>query len=104
MFRGAQGGTLRRHTLRLAFQRAKRLTDVSARFTLHDLRHTANTLTAAAGASTRELMARMGHASPAAALRYQHATEQRDIVLADLLGEYVTRARETDKGTVARPS
>jgi integrase len=29
----------------------------------HDLRHTGNVLTAAAGASLRELMARMGHAS-----------------------------------------
>ena len=30
----------------------------------HDLRHAGNTLAAATGASTRELMARMGHASP----------------------------------------
>jgi integrase len=29
----------------------------------HDLRHTGNILTATAGASLRELMARMGHAS-----------------------------------------
>ena len=34
----------------------------------HDLRHTGNTLAATTGASTRELMARMGHASPRAAL------------------------------------
>ena len=34
----------------------------------HDLRHTGNTLAAATGASTKELMARMGHASPRAAL------------------------------------
>ena len=34
---------------------------------LHDLRHTCNTLTAATGASTRELMHRMGHASARAA-------------------------------------
>jgi integrase len=37
----------------------------------HDLRHTAATLAAAAGATTRELMERMGHTSPAVALRYQ---------------------------------
>jgi integrase len=35
----------------------------------HDLRHTAATSAAAAGATTRELMARMGHTSPAVALR-----------------------------------
>ncbi len=49
----------------------------------HDLRHFANTLAAAAGASTKELMARLGHASPAAALRYQHATRERDRTIAD---------------------
>ena len=32
---------------------------------LHDLRHTAATLAATTGASTKELMARLGHASPA---------------------------------------
>ena len=37
----------------------------------------------------RELMYRMGHASPAAALRYQHATEQRDRVIAQALGELI---------------
>src|SRR4029453_14400786 len=39
----------------------------------HAPRRTAATLALAAGANTRELMERMGHASPAAALRYQHS-------------------------------
>jgi len=43
-----------------------------------DLRHTGNTLAAGTGASTRELMARMGHASPRAALIYQHAAAEHD--------------------------
>jgi integrase len=47
-------------------------------FHFHDLRYTGNTLAAAAGASTRELMHRMGHASMRAALIYQHATSERD--------------------------
>lgn len=47
-------------------------------YTFHDLRHLAGTLNAAAGASIREAMARMGHASPRAALRYQHVVERRD--------------------------
>jgi len=38
----------------------------------HDLRHTAGTLAAAAGATTKELMERLGHTSPTVALRYQH--------------------------------
>jgi integrase len=50
---------------------------------LHDLRHFGATLAATAGASTKELMARLGHASPAAALRYQHATAERDRALAE---------------------
>ena len=49
-------------------------------------RHTGNTLAAATGASTRELMARMGHASARAALIYQHATRDRDVVIATALG------------------
>jgi len=37
------------------------------------------------GTTTRELMARAGHASPDAALRYQHATEDRDAAIASAL-------------------
>ena len=51
----------------------------------HDLRHTGLTLAAATGATTAELMNRAGHASADAALRYQHATRDRDQVLADAL-------------------
>jgi hypothetical protein len=40
---------------------------------LHDPRHTGNTLAAQSGASLRDLMTRMGHDSPAAALIYQHS-------------------------------
>jgi hypothetical protein len=53
----------------------------------HDLRHTGNTWAAATGASTKELMARMGHSSARAALIYQHATADRDRVIADALAE-----------------
>jgi integrase len=48
----------------------------------HDLRHTGNILTATAGASLRELMARMGHNSTRAALVYLHDTEERQRVIA----------------------
>ena len=53
----------------------------------HDLRHTGNTLAAATGASTKELMARMGHASMRAALIYQHATTDRDAAIASALSQ-----------------
>lgn len=51
----------------------------------HDLRHTGNTLAASSGASTRDLMARMGHDSMNAALIYQHATSEADRAIADAL-------------------
>ena len=57
----------------------------------HDLRHTGNTLAAATGASTRELMARMGHASTRAAMIYQHATDDRDQAIARALGDVIGR-------------
>ena len=60
-------------------------------FHLHDLRHTANTLAAATGACTRELLYHTGHASPAAALRYRHVTRDRDAVIAQALGDVRSR-------------
>ena len=52
-------------------------------FHFHDLRHTGNTLAGEAGATLRELMDRMGHASTRAALIYQHRTTHRDRLIAD---------------------
>ncbi|WP_238016008.1 tyrosine-type recombinase/integrase [Dactylosporangium sp. AC04546] len=48
----------------------------------HDLRHTGNTLASRTGASLRDLMARMGHDSPRAALIYQHASAEADQAIA----------------------
>ena len=62
-----------------------------AGFHFHDLRHTGNNLAAASGASTRELMYRMGHGSMRAALIYQHATSQRDREIADALQKLIER-------------
>ena len=53
----------------------------------HDLRHTGNALAAATGASTKELMARMGHSSVRAALIYQHASRSRDTQIADAISD-----------------
>ncbi len=47
-------------------------------FRFHDLRHTAATLAAASGTSLKALMARIGHLSAAAALRYQHVIDGQD--------------------------
>ena len=45
------------------------------------------------GASTKELMSRMGHASSRAALIYQHATEDRDIAIANGLSALIEAQR-----------
>jgi len=57
---------------------------------IHDLRHTGNHFAAMTGASTRELMGRMGHASMDAALIYQHRTADRDRVIADAIDLMLT--------------
>lgn len=59
--------------------------DESIRF--HDLRHHAGTSAATAGASLREIMARMGHASSDASLRYLKASARRDAEIADAMEE-----------------
>jgi len=53
----------------------------------HDLRHTGATLAAQTGATLAELMGRLGHSTPGAALRYQHAAQGRDAEIARLLSK-----------------
>lgn len=48
----------------------------------HDLRHTGAVLAASTGATLAELMARLGHSTAGAAMRYQHAAQDRDHVIA----------------------
>jgi integrase len=76
VFVGDRGGALSKNFTRREFRSAAdSLGFTSLHF--HDLRHYAGTMTAVSGATQREIMARLGHASPAAALRYQHAAESR---------------------------
>ena len=53
----------------------------------HDLRHTQAVLLAQNGATLADLMSRLGHSTPQAAMRYQHSAEQRDRMLAERLSE-----------------
>jgi integrase len=53
----------------------------------HDLRHSGAVLAAATGASLAELMERLGHSTPRAALLYQHATSTRGREIAALLSK-----------------
>lgn len=49
---------------------------------LHDLRHTGAVLAAQTGATLAELMNRLGHSTPSMAIRYQHASQERDSEIA----------------------
>jgi integrase len=60
--------------------------------TFHDLRHVAGTLNAQAGATLKEAMRRLGHSSAVAALRYQHAVDERDAQIADAVGGLIGRS------------
>jgi integrase len=63
----------------------------------HDLRHTGNTIAARTGASTKELMARMGHDSSQAALIYQHATAEADRAIAEAVNAAVKAEQRKDR-------
>jgi len=69
----------------------------------HDLRHTGNNLTAAAGANLRELMARVGHSSTRAALIYLHSTDERQREIADALGGLAARDLKRGTSRTSRP-
>lgn len=89
VFVGPQGGQLRRSNFRDDWVSARTTAGVTSELHFHDLRHTGNTLASTAGASTRELMTRMGHSSSRAALIYQHMTSDRDRAIADRLGAMI---------------
>ncbi len=85
----SEGG---RRGFRAAWVAARRKSGIDCTF--HDLRHLAGTLNAVAGATLKESMKRMGHASPDAALRYQHAIESRDNVIATEINRLMGEANE----------
>lgn len=102
VFVGPRGGPLRRSGFRRIWNKVRAdvgLPDLH----FHDLRHVGNTLAATTGASLKELMVRMGHASSRAALIYQHASQDRDRVIAAALGEAFKVARASDKSDKRTP-
>lgn len=95
IFVGPKGAMLRRGNWRRSVKWAAAIAEAGLPkgFRFHDLRHTGNHLAAAAGASTRELMYRMGHGSTRAALIYQHATSERDLEIAQEVSRRALAAR-----------
>ncbi|MFI5985905.1 tyrosine-type recombinase/integrase [Streptomyces sp. NPDC051555] len=97
VFIGAKKATPRRNHFNRLWHKACRDAGIKG-LHFHDLRHTGNTLAASTGASTRELMARMGHSTARAALIYQHASADRDRLIADGLSKLVERSTNRDTG------
>lgn len=102
VFTGIKGGPLRRSN----FNKVTRWVHVVALLGVlglhfHDLRHTGNMLAAATGATTKDLMRRMGQDSERAALIYQHATNKADQGIARGLDAMLKAQREKpeDDGT-----
>ncbi|MGV0796054.1 tyrosine-type recombinase/integrase [Mycolicibacterium elephantis] len=86
LFPAAHGGHLAPATLYRRFYTARAKANRSD-LRWHDLRHSGAVLAAATGATLAELMARLGHSTPAAAMRYQHAAQGRDRQIAELLSK-----------------
>lgn len=68
----------------------------------HDLRHSGNTFAARTGASLRDLMARMGHDSPQAAMIYQHASSEADRAVARAVSDQVELERKETRAARRR--
>lgn len=84
LFPAVSGGHMQPSTLYRHWYKAR---DAAGRPDLrwHDLRHSGAVMAAMTGATLAELMARLGHSSPQAAMRYQHAAQGRDREIAAAL-------------------
>lgn len=96
VFLGPQGARPTRNNFHTIWNKARTAAGIP-NLHLHDLRHTGNTLAAETGATLRELMDRMGHASTRAAQIYLHAREQRDQAIAAGIDSMVEQARKSTK-------
>ena len=92
VFTGDKGGPLREGVWQHEWAQARGKVGLPG-LHFHDLRHVAATLAAETGAGVKEIMYRIGHSSPQAALRYQHASQRRDRSIADGISKLIKRDR-----------
>jgi integrase len=85
VFTSPEGHPLRRTKFRNQWVKACEAAGVTG-LHFHDLRGSGATWAGHAGATVAELMARLGHTTPHMAMRYQHATQERDNAIAAKLG------------------
>lgn len=81
VFTGEKGGPVREAVWQHEWAKARAGLGMPG-LHFHDLMQAAATLAATTGAGVKEIMYRIGHSSPQAALRYQHASARRDLAIA----------------------
>lgn len=91
LFPAKNGNHLQPSTLYRHFYKGREKAKWPGRF--HDLRHSGAVMAAQTGATLAELMARLGHSTPQAAMRYQHAAQGRDAEIARKLSKLAARSR-----------
>lgn len=92
LFPATHGGQLAPTTVQRWFYKAREKAN-RPDLAFHDLRHTQAVLAALTGATLAELMGRLGHSTPAAAMRYQHIADGRDAEIAARLSELAKAAK-----------
>jgi integrase len=101
LFTSPGGLPLRRTKFRPRWAQACKNAGVSG-IHFHDLRGSGATWRAHQGATLAELMQVLGHRTHTAALRYQHATQDRGREMADRLGVLMRAAADADDATTVR--
>jgi integrase len=101
VFVGPKGATPRRSNFNRLWKSAAEEAGIDPEVGLHfhDLRHTGNHLTK--GASLKDVMRRLGHASTRAALIYQHADRDSERAIASSLSDTITAALAGSNGHAA---
>jgi integrase len=103
LFASPEGNPLRRTKFRprwIAACEAAGISDLH----FHDLRGSGATWAAYGGATIAELMARPGHRTPTVAMRYQHATTERDNAIANKLGTVLSAVQKDTTTSLSRTS
>lgn len=97
LFPAASGAHLHPRTFGKRFAAARRVAN-RADLHFHDLRHSGAVLAAQSGATLSELMERLGHSTPGAAMRYQHVARGRSKAIAAALSA-LAEAHESEHDT-----
>jgi len=91
VFTSDHGLPMERSRWASVWRRSVRASGVDPAIRFHDLRHHAGTLAAQLGATTKELMDRLGHSTMRASLLYQYSTQERQREIADRMDQALTR-------------